>query len=202
MKILWFISSIVIILTSCNNFICRNAPTENVPNQNIMTGIFDTINVRMFKTRINYKTTLMTGIIICKKITDSSSAGSFINEFGIKGFDFTITDNQAKLGYTFKKLDKWYIRKTLETDLFFLFSRPKSSTICFVNDSQAFVVNTNHNLHNVYYVMKDNKIEHADMFRRARKISSLHQYYDKLNLVLELEHFNGSLRYDLFEIKN
>ena len=203
MKILWFISSSIIILTSCSNFICRNAPTESLAIRKPMFGANVSVNVRKFKARINFKTSEMTGIIICKKISDSTSAGSFINEFGIKGFDFSITGSRAKLGYTFKKLDKWYIRRTLENDLHFMFYVPTLNKVCFVNDSLAYVANISHKLNYVYYITVDNKTEHADMFKGSRKTSSLQKYYDDmLDLVLKMRHVNGSLNYEFYEIKN
>ena len=168
-----------------------------------MTGYYDTVKVRMFKTYINIKTSELTGILIWKKNSDSTSAGSFINEFGIKGFDFTITGSHAKLGYAFKKLDKWYIRNALESDVHFMFYRPDLKEICYVNDTLAYVTSLTHRLHYVYYITGDNKIESAALFKGARKTSILQKNYDDVSgLVLKMRHIRGSLRYELNEIKN
>ena len=203
MKILWFISSSVIILTSCSNFIYRKAPTESIAVRKDMSGFNDTVNVRRYKARINTKNAEMTGILICKKTSDSTSGGSFINEFGIKGFDFSISGNHAKLGHAFKKLDKWYIRNTLETDLHFMFSQPHLNNICFVNDTLAYVFKISKRLNYVYYITGDNKTEHADMFQGARKTLILQKYFnEKHDLVLKMRHVKGSLSYEFYEIRN
>ena len=203
MKILWFISSSVIILSSCSNFIFRKAPSESIAVRKDMSGFSDTVNVRKYKATINIKNAEMTGILICKKTSDSTSAGSFINEFGLKGFDFSISGSHAKLGYTFKKLDKWYIRNTLETDLHFMFFQPDLNNIFYVNDTLAYVTKIGKRLNYVYYITGDNKTEHADMFKGAIKTLTLQKYYnDMMELVLKMRHVKGSLSYEFNEIKN
>jgi hypothetical protein len=203
MRILWFISAFFIILTSCNNFICRKAQPLDTLNQKVISGYFDTLNVRKFKTRINFKTTEMTGILIIKKLNDNIMAGSFINEFGIKGFDFTINANHARLGYIFTKLNKWYIRRTLETDLHFMFSKPELNATCSINDTSVYVATIKPSLHYVYYFGKSTGNERVDMYKGAHKISSMYKYNDEFpGVLLKMAHTNGSLRYELSEIKN
>jgi hypothetical protein len=203
MKTLWFVSAFVFILTSCNNFICRKVQTENTANQRVIPWFLDTLNVRKFKTSINFKTTELSGILIYKKMNESTSAGSFINEFGLKGFDFSVTQSRARLGYIFRNLDKRYVRRTLETDLHFIFSKPILLTDCLINDTPAFVAAISSSLHYVYYIADNKDIERAEMYKRARKISTLKQYYDKsAGLVLKMEHNDGSLSYEFSEIKN
>lgn len=203
MRNLWFVSCIVLVLTSCSFRICKNTQIESTANQRIMSGFLETLNVRKFKTKIIYKTTEISGILICKKINDSTLAGGFINEFGIKWFDFTITENRAKLGYLFKSLDKWYIRRTFETDLYFLFSRPKLQTICSINDTSAYVATINRSFHYVYYFVNDNRMERADMYRGVSKIASLRQYSDELSgVILRMWHSDGSLSYEFCEMDN
>lgn len=201
MKTLWFISTFVIILVSCNNFVCRQAPTQITADQKVISGFFDTLNVIKFRATINFKKTGLSGILILKKLTDSTSAGSFINEFGLKAFDFSVDPNRTKLGYTFRKLDKWYIRRTLETDLHFMLSKPRHFTTCLINNTPASVYNIGSSVHYVYYIPESPDVERAEMYQRRRRISGLQQIRsvgDGFRLIME--HTNGSLRYELSEI--
>jgi len=203
MRNLWFVSSFILVLTSCSFWICKNSQIENTANQRVMSGFFDTLNVRKFKTKIIYKTTEISGILIYKKINDSTLAGGFINEFGINGFDFTLSKRHAKLGYLFKSLDKRYIRRALETDLHFLFSRPKMQTKCSINDTAAYVATINRSLHYVYYYASEKSMERADMYRGVHKIASLQQSSDHLaGVILKMGYTDGSLSYELCEINN
>jgi hypothetical protein len=203
MKNLWFVSSLFIVLTSCSNFICKNSQTVNTSNDGILTSFIDTVNVIKFKSRINYKTSEISGILILKKINEKTLAGGLINEFGIKGFDFSITENTAKLGNVIKKLDKGYIRRRLETDLQFLFSRHGFQTKCSINDTMVYVNTISHSMHYVYYTANENKLEHADMYKGAHKIASFRQYLNDLSeLVVEMKYTDGSLNYTFSEIIN
>jgi hypothetical protein len=201
MKSLWFISPFLILIASCNNFICSKS-TQIDANQKVVSGFFDTVKVIKFKTTINFRKTELSGILIFKKLTDSTSAGSFINEFGLKGFDFSMSPDHTKLGYTFRKLDKWYIRRTLETDLHFMLSKPRLFTSCVINNTPVSVAAIGNSLHYVYYIPDYPEIVRADMYRRSRKISSIEQFYSVPDgFKLRMEHTDGSLRYELSEIK-
>ena len=202
MRNLWFISVLVLIFSSCNHFICINSHTENIAGKMAMSGLFDSINVRKFQARIDFKSIEMSGILIFKKINDSISAGSFINEFGIKGFDFTQTKKGTRFSYLIKKLDKWYIRKTLANDLHFLFLRPELQTSCSLDDKSVFVTTINRSLHYVYYFVNGQRIETADMYKGKHKIATLEQKLTEGNgFILRMGHTDGSMKYEFYELK-
>ena len=201
MKNLWFVSSFILVLISCNPFICKNIQTNNGANINAAVSFSDTLAARRYKAKINYKTTEITGILICKKINNSTLAGVFINEFGIKGFDFTLTETGAKMGYVFKNLDKWYIRKTLERDLHFMFSMPKVGSICTINDTAVYVVPVNRNLRYVYHLTNEKKMARIEMWKGGRIIATKMQYTNELSKnVLNMRHTDGVLSYKFCEI--
>ena len=201
MKNLWFVSSFILVLISCNPFICKNIQTSQLANKNTGIDFSDTLSVRRYKARIYYKSTEITGILICKKINNSTLAGVFMNEFGIKGFDFSLTNSGAQMGYVFKNLDKWYIRKILETDLHFMFSRPKMKSICTINDTMVYVVQVSRTLRYAYHVANKSGKERADMYKRDRKIATMRQYFNKLSeKVLSMQHTDGVLSYEFCEI--
>lgn len=201
MKNLLFVSSFILVLISCNSFICKNIQTNNSAIQNSAVSFSDTLPVRRYKAKINYKTTEITGILICKKINNSTLAGVFINEFGIKGFDFTLTETRAKMGYVFKNLDKWYIRKTLEADLHFLFSRPKLQSMCTINDTMVYLVPVTRKLHYVYHLTSKGGMKKVDMYKGGHIIATMNQYTNNLSEnVLNMKHKDGMLNYEFCEI--
>jgi len=61
------------------------------------------------------------GICVLKKNGDKW-LGTLINEMGATIFDFTITDDKCELSNVFFIMDKWYIKKTIAADLYFLFN--------------------------------------------------------------------------------
>ncbi len=70
----------------------------------------------------------ITGICILKKNGDEWR-GTLINEMGAKAFDFIITDEKCELLNVISMMDKWYIKKTVAADLYFLFNvdNPRAS---------------------------------------------------------------------------
>ncbi|MBQ8050051.1 MAG: hypothetical protein IJ197_00570 [Bacteroidaceae bacterium] len=67
----------------------------------------------------------ITGLCLMRQSEDTLR-GSVINEFGIKAFDFTYREGKTKLMNVASFLNKWYIRRTLQRDLSFLFSQTTS----------------------------------------------------------------------------
>ena len=63
----------------------------------------------------------ITGLCILKKSGDEWR-GTLINEMGAKAFDFIITDKKCELLNVISMMDKWYIKKTVAADLYFLFN--------------------------------------------------------------------------------
>lgn len=70
---------------------------------------------------IRIKNTVFTGICLLKK-DNEGWRGAVMNEFGAKAFDFTVTSQGCKLLHIIPQLDKWYIRRTMASDLYFLFA--------------------------------------------------------------------------------
>ena len=98
----------------------------------------------------------LTGIMVLK-FMDGEWRGSVINEFGIKAFDFVINNEKCQLKNTVSFLDKWFIRKTIESDMFFLFGseearKGKSLT---VDDDKISLTNQKRKIE--YYLHKMEK---------------------------------------------
>lgn len=95
---------------------------------------------------IQYKKVGITGVCIMKK--DSSGiAGSLINEFGVKAFDFTYdtVKGHIKLLNVISFMNKWYIKKTIKADWRYLFLYPlkqsKYKEIYFSKDGEVTLDN-------------------------------------------------------------
>jgi hypothetical protein len=71
---------------------------------------------------------VITGICLLKKSGDTWR-GTLVNEFGAKAFDFILTDERCELLHVISGMDKWYIKKTVAADLYYLFNvdNPKAS---------------------------------------------------------------------------
>jgi len=64
----------------------------------------------------------VTAICFINIAPDGSLVGTLVNEFGLKVFDFTYSDQRAKVTHVMGPLNKWYIRKVLNKDFSFILS--------------------------------------------------------------------------------
>jgi hypothetical protein len=84
--------------------------------------LFSLTDVNTYRLRIKTPQVEMSGVMMVKYM-DNEWRGSLINEFGVKAFDFIVKKQKCRLLNTVSLLNRWYIRKTIERDLFFLFGK-------------------------------------------------------------------------------
>ena len=198
MKNSLFISIFVLVLSSCSPF-----PYSRVLKKStaVLPNRFASMKAKRFKAKITYKNFEITGILICKQINDSTLAGGLMNEFGIKGFDFTITNQRAKMSYLIKNLDKWYIRRKLEQDLHFMFAHPKPLGVCAIRDTLVNVATVSKRLHYVYYGSDQSKLDRADLYDGSKVVAHLRQFVNESSEnVLKMQYVDGSLAYEFCEM--
>jgi hypothetical protein len=61
----------------------------------------------------------ISSIFVVKK-TGDEWRGALVNEMGAKAFDFIVKDNKCELLNVIPMMDKWYIKRAVAADLFFL----------------------------------------------------------------------------------
>jgi hypothetical protein len=74
-----------------------------------------------YRVTIRIKDRQISGVCLLKK-AGNEWRGSLLNEFGAKAFDFTVTLRKCKLQNLVSPINKWYIRKTVASDLHCLFA--------------------------------------------------------------------------------
>ncbi|MDR1380896.1 MAG: hypothetical protein LBJ47_05385 [Tannerella sp.] len=86
-----------------------------------------TENLRSGSVKNSYRVTLqtpenrITGLCILKK-SGEEWRGTLVNEMGAKAFDFVVKGDRCELLNVLPAMDKWYVKKTVAADLYFLFS--------------------------------------------------------------------------------
>jgi hypothetical protein len=84
--------------------------------------VFDKEKISRYQLLIKVNQAEITGVMIVKYMNDEWR-GSLVNEFGVKAFDFIASAKKCRLKNTIPFLDKWYIRKTIASDLAYLFGK-------------------------------------------------------------------------------
>jgi hypothetical protein len=74
-----------------------------------------------YRAQIKTPDNQVTGLCMLKKNGDEWR-GTFMNEMGVRAFDFIVTDEKCELLNVISMMDKWYIKKTVAADFFFFFN--------------------------------------------------------------------------------
>lgn len=93
---------------------------------------------------ITFKNSSFSGICVVKQ-KDDIIVGTIVNEFGIRAFDFKMTDDRhrVKLLNVMKPLDKCLIRKTIAKDLKRLFNSSVSDEYISIDGSKIIMKRPN-----------------------------------------------------------
>ena len=147
------ISLYVLLFVSCAS--SRNAPPQ------VTTGksIFDTETVSEYRTLIKIKQAELSGIIIVKYLNDEWR-GTLVNEFGVKAFDFIARKGKSRLQNVIPFLDKWYIRKTIESDFAYLLWEAQNGDV----KGKSII-----KLSNGEFILKNEKRDIEYLFRQIEK---------------------------------
>ena len=118
----FFVSSLILLFTGCatTSGINRTAYALSASNRLWTEELRDIENTNRYQVSIQVGGNNITGICMLRK-SDEGWRGTLINEFGVKAFDFIVTPKKCELLNTIAMMNKWYIRRTIASDLHFLF---------------------------------------------------------------------------------
>ena len=105
---------------------------------------FDEGETVRYTVAITFKNASFSGICVVKRM-DGIFAGSIVNEFGIRAFDFKMSENRrhVKLLTVMKPLDKCLIRKMIARDLKQIFNSSAADEYVIVDGSKVIMRGSN-----------------------------------------------------------
>ena len=111
--------------------------------------------VNRFRVLITTNQAELTGIMIIKHM-EGEWRGSLINEFGMKAFDFTVNNNKCRIKNAVSFMDKWHIRKTIESDLALLFNnRQKKGKLLEMSENEIILTNEKRGIKYNFYSIEN-----------------------------------------------
>ena len=109
------LSSLLLILFGCSSAYKNLQKTTG--DVNAINKFKPAISVVLYKAEINVIGNYLSGLLLIKKMPDSSIRMLFSNEMGFKFFDFEFSkDGGFKVYYILKKMDRKAVVKTLKKD--------------------------------------------------------------------------------------
>ena len=132
------LSSCLLLLLSCAG-VHKNLQTET-GEVNLIQKFKPSFTVALYKTEVNVTGKYLSGLLMMKKMPDSSFRMVFSNEMGLKFFDFAfLPDGSFKVFSIIKQMDKKAVKTTLRKDFELVLMRGLDPAKAFIKSDSQFV---------------------------------------------------------------
>lgn len=134
---------IYLILSSCLLFVVSCSPSYQqmqsaTANVNVLQKFKPAFTVALYNTTVDVMSNHLSGLLLIKKMPDSSTRVVFSNEMGLGFFDFEFTpDGSFKVYSIMKKLNKKSVIKTLQHDFDLLLMNNLDNTKAVVKTNEG-----------------------------------------------------------------
>ena len=127
----FLLSSCLLILLGCSS---AYKNLERITGDvNAINKFRPSVSVALYKAEINVIGNYLSGLLLIKKMPDSSTRMLFSNEMGFKFFDFEFTaDGGFKVLYILKKMDRKAVVKTLRKDFELVLMQNKLTSNAYI----------------------------------------------------------------------
>lgn len=181
-KIFLLLSSTLLLFTACrysklNN--TKNCSTENLTSELILPVIQNT-NVIKFKANIGVMKNNFSGIILVKETDPLHQHIVFVNELGMKLFDFNIASGEVNATYVFEPINKPALVDALKRNmkhllLIGLYNKPSQKCS---NENQTVFNIQNEDHHYFFSISDKNKLQRQQVFYKKKLESTIEYRFD------------------------
>lgn len=196
-------SLIIVLLVSCKSYRLTDAKPVQTSEKTVENLYFSSGEDYVYKCQMDIYKNHVSGILIIKKLNETSHRVAMTSDFGNKLIDFEISENDFKLNYVLPDLDKKIVINFLKNDFRELLRKQYPVNASFENDDSKiylskadkkayylFFNKENGLLKNIIYTKKNK--EKIDFTFAAKK----HIFADSLNL----KHKDFKINIKLFQI--
>ncbi|KFF14613.1 hypothetical protein IW15_04050 [Chryseobacterium soli] len=196
-------SIIILLLGSCKTYKLVNAQPVSGTEKTVENLYFSSAEDYVYKCQMDIYNNHVSGILIVKKINDTTHRVVLTSDFGNKLIDFEISEHNFKLNYVLPDLDKKIVINFLKNDFQHLlrkeypvnsrFENKESNIYLSKLDKKTYYLffNKENDLLNQIIYTKNNK-EKIDFTFAAKK----HIFADSLNL----QHKDFKINIKLYQI--
>ncbi|WP_160138044.1 hypothetical protein [Chryseobacterium sp. c4a] len=196
-------SLILVLAVSCKSYQLTEVKPVPTKEKTVENLYFSSAEDYVYKCQMDIYKNHVSGILIIKKISETTHRVALTSDFGNKLIDFEISDNNFKLNYVLPDLDKKIVINFLKNDFQQLLKREYPVSESFENDNAKIYLskiddksyylffNKENNLLKQIIYTKNNK-EKIDFTFDAKK----HIFADSLNL----QHKDFKINIKLFQI--
>lgn len=202
--LLSFLYSLILLsFSSCKTYELKDAKTVSNTEKEVENLYFSSNEDYVYKCQMEVYGNDISGILIIKKISETTHRVVMTSDFGNKMIDFEISDNDFKLNYVLADLDKKMVINFLKNDFQELLKQKYPVTESFENnDSKIYLSNIDKKQYYLFFdknsgllnqiVYTQNNREKIDFTFEAKK----HTFAETINL----QHKDYKINIKLFQI--
>lgn len=194
------------VLQSCKTFELSGVEPLNSEKATVDNLYFDDAQTDyVYKSQIEVYGNLLSGILILKKINNSTHRIALTSDFGNKMMDFEITDNSFKINYIISDLDKKMVINLLEKDFRLLLKKQYPITESFQNSASEIYQSVQGKKNYYLFFNKQNNLLSQIIFTEGQKAKINFNYVAKTPILadeIELIHHDIKLKIKLLRINN
>lgn len=196
-------SLILLLSVSCKTYQLSDVKSVSTTEKTVENLYFSSSEDYVYKCQMDIYKNHVSGILIIKKLNETTHRVALTSDFGNKLIDFEVSENDFKLNYVLPDLDKKIVINFLKNDFQQLLKRQYPVSETFENDNAKIYLskidnkayylffNKENNLLKEVIYTKNNK-EKIDFTFEAKK----HIFADSLNL----KHKDFKINIKLFQI--
>jgi len=189
-------------LTGCT-FDALHGLKKNSNTENCSENLFKTDQVLRYKMSLSVFGKYLSGILIIKTLPDSSYRTVFINELGMKFFDFEFNVNRkCTVHYSVASLER--LNNLLQSDLELLLFVPVSEPISLIHKDYNEILRFDYERDAYYYYynqVKLQKIVKKNFFRNKTKLY-IQKYNGTIPEKISINHKQIDLQLELIAFKS
>lgn len=196
-------SSIFLLMISCKSYQLKDAKSVSNTEKTIENLYFSSKEDYVYKCQMDVYKNHISGILIIKKISETTHRVVMTSDFGNKMIDFEISENDFKLNYVLADLDKKMVINFLKNDFQELLRQKYPVTESFEND--LFIIYDSKIGKKDYYLSfnKENKLLHHLVYTKNNKEKIDFSFEAKKPTFAEtinLQHKDFKINIKLFQI--
>src|ERR1700752_1207524 len=181
-KIFLLLSSVLLFFSACrypklNR--TKNCSTEKLTSSQI-TPVIESSNTIKFKANIGVMKNNFSGIVLVKQTDSLHQHIVFVNELGMKLFDFNIINNEVNATYVFEPINKPALVDALKRNmkhLLLIGAYNKSSQKC-LNENQSLFKTQSKNHYYFFSTTGKNKLQTQYVFYKKKLESKIDYTFD------------------------
>lgn len=203
LRLSFLISSFFLLLISCKTFQLADAKLVNSDKSQLENNYFSTYDDRVYKCQIDVYKNDISGILIVKKLNETTHRVVLTSDFGNKLIDFEVSENDFKLNYVLPDLDKKIIINFLKKDFRILLKKDYLVSETFENKEFKIYISQKNKEKYYLFVDRKNQLLKKMIFTKNNKEKIDFSFYAKKHIFadsINLQHKDYKINIKLFQI--